>query len=105
MSIVGSKPRVLWRMYFSQTAVVASEEANACLPGNVVLTSQPNSELGFDSVVAEVCEHTIGVATVLASWQTDRQTDRHADQQTDRQGQTDRQTDRQTDNIPTTTLF
>lgn len=49
----GSKPKVLWRMYFSQTSVASREEANACLPGNVVLTSQPDSELGFDSVVAE----------------------------------------------------
>ncbi|XP_062513686.1 rab proteins geranylgeranyltransferase component A 1-like isoform X2 [Corticium candelabrum] len=48
----GSKPNVLWRMYFSQTAVAGGEN-KVCLPANVVLTSQPDTELGFESAVKE----------------------------------------------------
>ena len=51
--VPGSKPNVLWRMYFSQTAVAGGEN-KVCLPANVVLTSQPDTELGFESAVKEV---------------------------------------------------
>lgn len=43
-------------MYFSQTAMDASEDKKASLPGNVLLASQPDTALGFESVVEEVYE-------------------------------------------------